>query len=151
MERWLIAEVRMYFKTSVGRCELQYKTMQFATYNYQYYRYLQVLSDTKTLLTESNKIYIPSWSDSSKSIGATLFGGGEWGRDSCFFFPLKYWVGSLPYGIVSQVIFKTKYRYINRAISSSIIKLWLEPAYQWFLVKRSLYTHHSHYISSLLI
>ena len=49
--------------------------------------------------------------------------GGGLGEGWLIFFPLKQRVGSAPQGIVSQVVSKTKYRYINRAISSSIIKI----------------------------
>lgn len=150
MERWLIAEVRMYFKTSVEGVSCSTKPSSLL-----HISVLQVPTGTiryqKFIDWEQKNIHCQLIWLFKINRHNIVWGGGEWGRDSCFFFPLKYWVGSVPYGIVSQVIFKTKYRYINRAISSSIIKLWLEPAYQWFLVKRSLYTHHSHYISSLLI
>ena len=78
-------------------------------------------------------------------------GGGERGG-MVDFFSLWGREGEVPFrGLFLKWFLKTKYRYIDRAISSLIIKLWLDPAYQWFLVKQSLYTHHSHYISSLLI
>ena len=50
-------------------------------------------------------------------------GGGGLGEGWLIFFPLKQRAGSAPQGIVSQVVSKTKYRYINKAISSSIIKI----------------------------